>query len=68
MAIASPFGATSKQEEYARLGAALAAIAQRKTLLSLPSPAMRHLLAKPRPAENPFPRPHIGSRRPPYNF
>ena len=68
MATTSPFGAISKQEEYARLGAALAAIAQRKTLLALPSPAMRHLLAKPRPAENRFPPPHIGARRPPYNF
>ncbi|MCG6859417.1 MAG: hypothetical protein LJE67_15260 [Salaquimonas sp.] len=58
-----------KSDEYARLGAALAAIARRKPVLVFPSPAARHLLTKSKrkPAENLSP-PHIGPRRPLYNF
>lgn len=67
MATLTPYGATMKHDDYARLGAALAAIAQRTPPLALPSPAARHLLAAPKPAQNPYP-PHIGELRPLYNF
>ena len=63
----APIEAASKQDEYARLGVALKAIAQRKPALALPSPAARHLLTRRKPAEIPAP-PHIGPRRPLYNF
>ncbi|MCB0486638.1 MAG: hypothetical protein KDC47_10620 [Flavobacteriaceae bacterium] len=67
MATLSRVDAPSGRDDIQRLGAALAAIAQRKPTLALPSPAARHLLTQRKPSENPF-APHIGARRPPYNF